>query len=251
MADTPIQVIGDEYALKISEAFQQWAKDAQAAYPRIVPFDPTILIRAALLAAGAVQKAELEELLGVGIKYNLISPEAIDWCKKYGASQIKLIDQGTRNAINQITLRGLQNGLSPFEQKKAIRQIIGLLPRQLNALEAFKSSLGEIDNVSLDRIVNREAKRLLNQRAATIGLTESHSATNQGAIQVTREASRRGVISVKEYQLEWFYTADKRTCDRCKSYHGTRAELDGSFPNGLRCPPAHPRCRCVTIIVKR
>lgn len=251
MPDTPIQQIGDEYAAKIAEAFQQWAEEAQAAYPQIVPFDPIILIEAALLAAGAAQKLELEELLGIGIKYDLISPEAISWCKKYGAEQVKYVGQGTKAAIRQITLRGLQDGLSPQEQKKAIRQIIGLHPRQVNALANYKAALGDLDKSTLDKAIKREASRLLSQRAATIGLTESHSATNQGAIQVTREASRRGVISGKEYQLEWLYTADKRTCSSCRSYHGSHAKIDGTFPNGLRCPPAHPCCRCVTIIVRK
>jgi hypothetical protein len=248
---TEIQDIGDEYAAKISQAFQQWVEEAQTAYPQIIPFDPTILIEAALLAAGAVQKTELEELLGIGIKYDLISPEAIAWCKKYGAEQVKYVGQGTKAAIRQITLRGLQDGLSPQEQKKAIRQIIGLHTRQLNALELFKSSLGDMDKASMDRAVNRETKRMLNQRATTIGLTESHTATNRGAIQVTKEAARLGVISDKKYQLEWLYTADKRTCSSCRSYHGSHADIDGAFPNGLRCPPAHPRCRCVTIIVRK
>ena len=52
---TAIQDIGDEYALRISEAFQGWAETAKESYPRLEPFDPSPIIQDAMLAAGGAQ----------------------------------------------------------------------------------------------------------------------------------------------------------------------------------------------------
>lgn len=94
------------------------------------------------------------------------------------------------------------------------------------------------------------ADRLLRYRADTIGLTESHTATNHGALQATKDAIDNGVLQEGEYQLEWLYTNDDRTCDECTELDGETIDIGDTFSNGLECPPAHQRCRCTTIIVK-
>ena len=252
MPDTPIQQIGDEYALKISEAFQQWAEEAQAAYPQIIPFDPTPLISAAMMAAGAAQLLELEELLEVKIKYDLISPEAIAWCKKYGAEQVKYVNASTKAAIRQITVRGLNEGLSPQAQRKAIKEIVGLLPQHVVAVQSYREGLlsSGMDSGSVDRIAGKYADKLLRYRAGTIGLTESHTATNEGARQVNSDAIKRGIIADGEYLQEWLSAGDKRRCDRCGGMQGKTAKIDGDFAGDGRGPPLHPNCRCTTILIK-
>ena len=71
---TEIQDIGDEYAAKISEAFQEWAESAQESYPKLPAFDPTPIILSAMMAAGAAQLSQLSELLSVQVKFDLKSP---------------------------------------------------------------------------------------------------------------------------------------------------------------------------------
>src|SRR5574343_943238 len=115
---TAIQDIGDEYAAKISEAFQDWAETARETYPKLEPFDPSPIIQDAMLAAGGAQLEELSSILKMKVKFDLKSPEAIAWAKKYGAEQVKYVNKATKAAIRQITLRGLNDGLSPQEQRK-------------------------------------------------------------------------------------------------------------------------------------
>jgi hypothetical protein len=251
---TEIQDIGDEYAAKISDAFQKWAEDAKASYPNIKPFDPTPILREAMLAAGNAQLAELSGLLGFKVKFDLKSPEAIAWAKKYGAEQVKYVNAGTKAAIRQITLRGLQDGLSPQAQKKAIKHIVGLLPQHANAVLNYRRQLLEsgMDEAGIDRISAKYTKKLLNWRASTIGLTESHTATNEGMRKTNEEAVKRGVLDPKEYEQEWLTAADKRRCDRCSAMQGKRASLpDGTFSDDGHGPILHPRCRCTTIIVRK
>jgi len=253
MPDTPIQAIGDEYAEKISEAFQKWAEEAQAAYPKIVPFDPTPIILAAIMVAGEAQTAELEALLEVKIKYDLISPEAIAWAKKYGAEQVKYVNAATKAAIKQITLRGLQDGLSPQLQKKAIKQIVGLLPQHVLAVQNYRDQLikSGIDEASVDRLVAKKIKKLLNWRASNIGLTESHTAANEGMRKVNEDAVKRGVLDPKEYEQEWVVSGLKNVCDKCRAMSGKRAPIGGSFSNGSSGPPIHPSDHCGVVLVRK
>jgi len=253
MTDTPIQAIGDEYAAKISEAFQQWAEDAQAAYPRIAPFDPTSIILAAMIAAGEAQAAELETLLSVKIKYDLISPEAIAWAKKYGAAQVKYVNAGTRAAIRQITLSGLRDGLSPQMQKKAIKQIVGLLPQHVVAIQNYRDRLiaSGMDEATIDRLSAKKIKQLLNWRAGTIGLTESHTAANEGMRRSNEDAVKRGILSKDEYEQEWVVSGLKNVCSKCQSMSGKRAPIGGTFSNGSRGPPIHPNDHCGSVLARK
>lgn len=252
MTEPPIQAVGDEYAVQISEAFQKCAEDAQAAYPKIIPFDPTPIILAALIAAAEAQTVELESLLEVKIKYDLISPEAIAWAKKYGAAQVKYVNVGTRAAIRQITLRGLQDGLSPQAQKKAIKQIVGLLPQHAIAVRNYRDQLIKtgMDEVSIDRLSAKYTKKLLNWRARNIGLTESHTAANEGMRRANEGAVKRGILSKDEYEQEWVASGLKNVCDKCKAANGSRAPIGGTFPNGSRGPPIHPSDHCGVILVR-
>lgn len=237
--------IGLKWARRIAVAFMAWVEKIRKTL-RIVPFDPTELITLAFTEAGQAQLDDIGKGLGVVIKFDLKSPEAIEWCKKYGASQVKEVNAATKAAIREITRRGLEEGLSPAEQSKAIRQIIGLNQRQLVTLNNYKAALGD---AATDKLIEKEYRRLLKLRADTIGLTESHTATNHGQLQSYKDSVKGGIIKKSDYRMQWLYTPDKRVCQKCTSYNGTHAEIGGTFPNGLECPPSHPRCRCTTILV--
>lgn len=251
---TAIQDIGDEYALRISEAFQGWAETVKETYPKLEPFDPSQIIQDAMLAAGGAQLEELSSILKMKVKFDLKSPEAIAWAKKYGAEQVKYVNKATKAAIRQITLRGLNDGLSPQEQRRAIKQIVGLLPKHVIAVQSYRDNLiaSGMDQANVDRLTAKYADKLLRYRAGTIGLTESHTATNEGLRQANADAVKRGILDPDEYEQEWLTSADKRRCDRCESMQGKRASLpDGTFPGDGAGPVLHPRCRCTTIIVRK
>jgi SPP1 gp7 family putative phage head morphogenesis protein len=250
----PAEEIGLRWAAKISDAFDEWAAQEKKSRTLLIkPFNPTPFIEGAFYEGGAAQLNEMGKLVGVGVKFDLKSPEAIAWCAEYGAKEVKYINAGTRQAIRQITLKGLRGGLSPSEQSKEIKKIIGLLPQHVIAVNNYQDTLIEsgTDEATAERMADKYAKRLLRLRADTIGLTESLTATNEGTLQATEGAVDNGILSKDEYQLEWLYTNDSRACDECEFLNGTNADIGGTFPNGSRGPPAHPRCRCITKIVKQ
>jgi hypothetical protein len=256
MIETPIQTIGDKWAKNISDEFQSWADEVAKtgrANTKIIRFDPTPLIESAFYEGGEAQLGELGKILGTGIKFDITSPEAIAWIKEYGANQITLINDTTKATIRDITRRGLEEGLSPQEQSKLIRQHIGILPQHAKAAENYRKALLDsgMDQISVERLVAKRIKFYIKLRADNIGLTESHTATNEGSRQVNENAVERGIISKDEYEQEWLTAADDHRCSKCGGMQGKRAAIGGNFPGDGRGPPLHNRCRCTNIVVAK
>lgn len=83
------------------------------------------------------------------------------------------------------------------------------------------------------RRVFRRAER---DRAPAIGLTESSVAVHLGAIEAVRSTGLG-------FGKRW--VVDGAPCPRCVANAGAGLiDLEGVFPDGSTCPPAHPRCMC-------
>jgi len=254
---TNLSAIGDKYAAKISQAFQDW-RDAYEAGEgagaiHIEPFDPEPYIRACYAEAGAAGAEAILELIdvpGIGFAFNMRSPEAEAWIKDYAAQEIKYIDAATKQTIRQITLRAFQEGLTAQQQSKLIRQHIGLLPQHAVAVRNYRDSLEGIDPALKDKLVDKYRRKLLKWRSDTIALSESHSASNAGNRESVRQAVKRGILDPNEYEMELFNHADKRICPICNSLRGSRCPLPGGIYGGRSGPPFHPRCRDTELTVK-
>ena len=251
---TPLQAIGDKWARTISKEFQAWAaKEKKSRTFRIKAFYPTPQLTLAFYEAGEAQLVDLGKILGMGVSFDLKSPEAIAWIEKYGASQVKYVNATTKVTIRQISNLGLSQGLSPAEQSKLIKQYVGLLPQHAIAVQTYQDGLlrSGTDEITVQRLADKYAAKLLKWRADTIGLTESHTATNEGSRQAIENAVDRGVLSKEDWEQEWLVAADDRLCDLCEAMAGTHAEIGGEFPDGSDGPPKHPRCRCNAILSRK
>jgi hypothetical protein len=255
----PAQAVGDKYAAQISDAFLAWRDAYEAGEPRpgpimIEPFDPTELIKACFDEAGVAGAEAITELVGgprTGFSFDLRSPEAEKWIKDFCGNEIKYIDSATKQTIKQITLKAFEEGLTPQQQSKLIRQYIGLLPQHAAAVQNFRKSLGDIDSSLADKMEERYRKKLLKWRADTIALSESHSASNEGNRESVRQATTRGILDPDEYEMEVFNHHDKRICPFCASMTGKRCPLPGGQYGGRSGPPFHARCRDTEVTVRK
>lgn len=252
----PAQAIADEYASQISDAFMAWrdAYEAGEGAVTLVPFDPSPYIRACYEAAGVAGVEAILELIDepeLGFSFNLRSPNAEAWIKKYCANEIKYVSAQTKQTIRQITLRAFQEGLTYQEQSKLIREHIGLLPQHAVAVQNYKESLSDLNPATRDKLVEKYRKHLLKYRADTIALTESHTASNEGNRESVRQSVKRGILDPNEYEMELFNHADKRICPICNSLRGQRCPLPGGIYGGMSGPPFHPRCRDSELTVRK
>jgi hypothetical protein len=254
---TTTQDVGDKWARTITEAFLAWQREVEIDGRKNIPatkFDPSPFIEAAFLEGGEAQLEEIGKLVGMGVSFDLKSPEAIAWLEKFCGDEIKYIDAGTKAGIRETILRGFQEGLSPNEQIKIIKQNVGLIPQHVQAVRNFEAGLEKLDMDESARklAVDRYRQKLLKWRAGTIALTEGHKAANEGYREANRGAVKRGILSPDDWEREWLVTPDERLCPLCRPMSGKRAELpNGQFEGGGDGPTLHPRCRCTEILVAK
>lgn len=246
--------IGDKWARQIAKAFIEWAETAKLdgrGMP-VTPFDPSPFIEEAFLEGGEKQLEEIGKLVGMGVSFDLKSPEAIAWLEKFCGDEIKYIDAGTKAAIKDVIRQGFEEGLSPAKQTAAIKEMIGLHPRQLKSLRNFENGLDGVSDAAKEKAVRKYETQLLRRRAETIALSEGHKAANEGYREANRGAVNRGILSPDDWEREWLVTPDERLCPLCRPMSGKRAELpNGQFEGGGDGPTLHPRCRCTEILVAK
>lgn len=202
--------------------------------------------------AGSAQLDTLLEEFAIGYRFDLRSPEAEAWIKEYSGQQIKYISATNRAAIQQIKLIAFQQGMTIPEQRKLIKQYIGLLPQHVVAINRYEEGLRKsgMDSNAVDKLTEKYRKKLLNYRANMIGVTEGMAASNEGIRSANEDAMRRGILPADKYEQVWLASGLKNTCDQCMAANGTTAPIGGTFPNGSRGPPIHPHDHC-TVVIRR
>jgi hypothetical protein len=238
---------------QLSAGFLVWASvQRRSKGIRITAFDPEAGIRKVFYEAGSAQLDTLLEEFAIGYRFDLRSPEAEAWIKEYSGQQIKYISATNRAAIQQIKLIAFQQGMTIPEQRKLIKQYIGLLPQHVVAINRYEEGLRKsgMDSNAVDKLTEKYRKKLLNYRANMIGVTEGMAASNEGIRSANEDAMRRGILPADKYEQVWLASGLKNTCDQCMAANGTTAPIGGTFPNGSRGPPIHPHDHC-TVVIRR
>jgi hypothetical protein len=162
------------------------------------------------------------------------------------------VGPATRQSIRELVAQSQTMGLSHRQLARAIRDLVGLTPRQAARLVRFRIRLAE-EGVSNDRIETRSermAQSLRLARAHLIARTELMWAGNAGQQEVWREAVRRGFVNPQNAQRRWIVTPDDRLDEViCEPLEDKTVGIEEEFAPGVLHPPAHPACRCTTTLV--
>ncbi len=251
--------IGDKFSRKLYNEFLNWALNTDIDSITWLPskkFEPKRLLMEAFIAGYVGQSDEIKYLDISTDKIVLdkrVYAKALNWYDRYGAYRITNINETVRDCVKIVIRKGILDGLTIEEQKKLLRKFVGLLPKHATAVFNFETRLRDAGYAEdrIEKSVERYRNRLLNYRAKTIAITESHTAVNEGMREFNAELVRSNIISADKYVRSWLVTQDKRTCMLCRSMAGATARLpDGRFRNGIYGPPLHPRCRCTEILLR-
>lgn len=236
-------------------------------------------LQAVYAAAAKAAVAELPSTVSVGLSFNLMNPEAVRFLEAYSMDLIRQTTADVRAAINQVIMRGFQDGVTVADSAREIRSIIGLTARQEMQIQNYRNALsggsqdlrdalsralrdGRYDRTLLraineekaltqaqiDALTQRYRERMLNYRADMVARTETVRAANSGQRETWRQARQQGLLPDGVLR-EWEVSGDDRTCDTCDGLDGETAALDEAFAGGYEAPPAHPNCRCTTKLV--
>jgi len=154
-------------------------------------------------------------------------------------------------AVRAIVVRSIRDGIPPLEAARLIREVIGLDERRAQAVANYRASLFErgLDAQAIRSEIEDYAEELIGQRAETIARTEIMGALNEGALETWRQAREDGFITGAA-RKEWLATEDELTCPICEPLDGVQVGLEETFPSGDLVPPAHPNCRCATVVTE-
>ena len=196
--------------------------------------------------------------------FTSINVRATDYARIRSAQLVTEVSNSNRLAIRRVISQAFTppNPKTVDQTARTLRQIVGLHSRWATAVENFdaknfraflKEGMSEsAARARADVLTKRYRDKLIRRRAEMIARTELQMAGNF-ARQASWEASdRAGLVdpgSMKEWRTAPLGSSYGPPCDECQGLRGKRVPWNGTFPNGLLTPPAHPHCRCTVVLV--
>lgn len=208
------------------------------------------------------------------LAYDRLAPEAVTDLTAARAELVTQLTTSADGALDAVVAQAMSGRWSMQTLARALRETIGLAPRQAAAVENFRRLLEQGDRAALDRLlrdrrfdasiaraisgqalepakidrmVARYAERMRRHRAHTIARTETLRAANAGRREAWRQrAARRG----GEARRFWLTAADERVCPICRAIPlmnplGVALDEPYASPAGpVKASPQHPVCRC-------
>ena len=172
-------------------------------------------IEGALLLGG---QALLNEM-GLGLRFDLKNPRAVEYLSQHGAELVSHIDETTRDYIRTVITRGVDEGWSYDRMAQAI----------IDRYQEFAVGQPQLH---------------IDSRAHLIATTETAFAYEEGSAIVAHDLQDKGLLMEKS----WLTVGDDRVSDECRANEEEGwIPLDAVFSSGDENPPAHPACRCTTL----
>lgn len=198
-------------------------------------------------AANAAHEALLGVSAGVAVRYGGTMDKAAARAIAGVGEHITGIDRRTRAAVRDAIARGLRDGKSIPDIARGVQNVVGLTDGQSLALDRFEKQMVK-DGIDPAQMRIRSAAyrdRLLRARGESIARSETMWAQNQGRIDGYSFAVANGAVGT-DAKMQW--VAADGCCDICDDLDGEEITIGDTFSDGSDAPPAHPNCRCTTIL---
>lgn len=202
--------------------------------------------------AGTASLPALEAQLGVSLTMTPFLAETEQWISTYVGTQIRDITATSREAIRAVLREGWTTGEAPQTLARALRQVVGLTPRQEATIARLRDTLATEGKTAtqIARAVDEATARGIQQRALTISRTETLDLASRGAWDAMDQTIRSGIVQTEQVRRFWRVSEDERVCPICSQIpllnpHGVAQDESFQTPIGLvLMPTAHPNCRC-------
>jgi hypothetical protein len=216
----------------------------------------------------------------IQVRFNVLAPQAVQALNQYESRAMLTLQQDVRAGVNEWLMIGLQRGWNPVRTARQMRELIGLPPNLMRAVDNHRRGLETGDRSVLDRAlrdkrsdsviraainankplapeyINRRVElfrdRALQFNAETIARTASMDAVVTGQRLWWDEATTQDVVDRQTIRRYWIVAADERTCMRCRPIPALNPDgvgMDQLFitpEDGMVLQPTlHFRCRCI------
>lgn len=182
----------------------------------------------------------------VELAFNSTNPAALAWAERHAAELVSQVGKDAKAAIRALVVQAFEDGVSPRDLARLIRETVGLTERDALAVVRRRADLlrGGATEAVAQAKAEKYAAKLLRSRALTIARTEAMRASNEGQEELWAEAQAHGFLTGREFKV-WM-GADP--CPICAPYNGEKVLLNDTFSAG-QDPPLHPNCMCTIGIV--
>lgn len=190
----------------------------------------------------------------VGVSFDLVNPKAVEWARQHAAENIAGLSSETKAAIRSLIVRAFTEGIPPRALAKEIRPLLAHTEdeRRLIALHQNELQARKYKGLRLEKAIAKYAEKILATRASLIARTQIMRASNQGQLELWRQAVERGYLRGNE-RREWLGPRGPDSCEACRAMNGMKARLGEPFetPFGpLMGPPLHDECGCCMGLVE-
>lgn len=209
-------------------------------------------IRASLVGLYGAAAGATVEKLKLKMSFDLVNPHSVDFLQRYQFGLVRSIAEESKDALRQTLMRAFVAGGPVAQTARAIRPIVGLLPRDAMAVGNYWSGMVEqgVDLGRAEVMAGKYAERLINQRAEVIARTETIRAAGAGREAAWAQAIERGLLDPRRWKRFWLVTDDDRLCPACENiplYNDEGVGFDEPFETDgdpIMQEPLHPNCRC-------
>ncbi|MDD5366917.1 MAG: hypothetical protein PHR30_16390 [Gallionellaceae bacterium] len=206
--------------------------------------------------AGLSEAGHVGRLLDVAASFNSANPRAVTWAATESGQLIRQIDEGTRQAVQEVIARSFTEALPPRETAPLIRDLVGLTSQQEMAVINYRFTLLEEgrspDEVA--RLAKRYATKLHKYRARTIARTEASKSASAGQQEAWRQAAEEGYLDPETVIKVWIASRKENMCDVCA--HELNQQRVVGLETAWSCslgeiarPPAHVCCLCRSALI--
>jgi len=165
---------------------------------------------------------------------------------EFAGRRIVAVSLDTKAEVAQLIGNAFDQGVTVRDTATLIRNVVGLSPRDVGALNNFTDGLVEqgLGPTDIAARAARYGQTLLNRRATTIARTEIIDASAAGQQALWDHAVTTGVLSPNSQKV---WIANDDACPDCDALDETVVGIGESFegPDGpLDGPTVHPNCEC-------
>ena len=215
---------------------------------------------------------------GISAFFNQLNPRVIDAMRELDTKVMQRLATDTRETVRAILENALRDGKGPSQASKAIRELIGLGPTQIQEVANFRAALeagqvgkalgyaardrrfdasvksGALDAAKIDKMVEAYTKRRVAINAATTARTATLEAYKTGQRLSWYDAIDKGIVEDGSLMKRWSAVAgpggDGRNREEHLAMHGETVPFDETYSNGdMYAGEGSPwNCRCLDIV---
>lgn len=215
------------------------------------------------------------------VEFDRANPRAVEAAQQRAAELVVEVGPATREAIRELVVAGILEGIAPRELARRVRLALGLTSRGARAVVNLEVALraaepgtlvvrfpeaptvrtipgfrvripaGGLTEAEIERRIAQYARMQLNLRARTIARTETMRAANAGARELWRQAIDRRQLP-GDVRRVWITARDAAVRDAHRVMEGVTVGVDEPFnvPDGTTEPGQAPNCRCAQGLVR-